>query len=390
MSDTPFADIEQPAGPPAVAPLNMREVDQRRREVYLSYEAFLRSHLAQLDQDRPRQWQRDYSSANAYRQSVAAQRTLLKTMLGFWIESEARPPLHVQELPTRLETLEFRARWFTLEVLPGLRTYGIAMIPASPGPFPGLILQHGYGGTPEEICGFTAGANSEDYSYRSLGIRAVQHGFHVVAIQHPSGYGTLAEAEGSIPGHESKGQTYGKNRLHRLAVMGGGTLFGLDMMASSRAVDWLLQSPSVRPGVIGMYGLSQGGQSALFLPALDERIQASVCSAYFNTRLLKLIGPHRALCYLDSPEEDKFFSRVISHFSDSDLVSLIAPRAFAVEAGGKDSSVDFETSQAAFVRAKVHYEKLGQANQIEFISHAEGHVSATARAFAFLKERLSS
>ncbi len=146
--------------------------------------------------------------------------------------------------------------------------------------------------------------------------------------------------------------------------------------------------PGVMPGRIGMYGLSQGGESALFLPALDERIAASVSSAYFNTRLPKLIGPVRATAYLDSPEEDKFFSKVLHYFGDADIVSLIAPRAFAVEAGLKDTSVDFELSAAEFQRARVHFERLGIPGQAEFIPHAEGHVSATARAFEFLKEKL--
>jgi hypothetical protein len=139
-----------------------------------------------------------------------------------------------------------------------------------------------------------------------------------------------------------------------------------------------------------MYGLSQGGESALFLPALDERIRAAVCSAYFNWRLRKLVGPHRALTYLDSPEEDKFFTDVIRWFADADLVSLIAPRAFAVEAGRRDSSVDFEKAAAEFQRAAIHYRRLGLPGQIEFIPHAQGHVSATRRAFEFLEEQLKS
>jgi hypothetical protein len=198
----------------------------------------------------------------------------------------------------------------------------------------------------------------------------------------------LDEVRGAIPNFEQYGPAYGKNRLHRMAIMAGGTLFGLDMMGSSRGIDFLVQCPDVDPRRIGMYGLSQGGQSALFLPALDERIQASVSSAYFNTRFLKLIGPHRGTCYLDSPEEDKFFSEVIRCFSDSDIVSLIAPRAFAVEAGLKDRAVDFEKAKAEFERAKIHYERLGIPNRIAFIPHEQGHVSATARAFEFLVENL--
>src|SRR5207237_6227226 len=133
-----------------------------------------------------------------------------------------------------------------------------------------------------------------------------------------------------------------------------------------------------------IYGLSQGGQTALYLPAMDPRISASVCSAYFNQRFSKLVGPTRAMSYLDSNEEDKFFSEVVSCFSDSDLVSLIAPRAFAVEAGLHDGSVDFEMSREEFERARVHHEKLRLSGRIEYIPHAEGHISATRRAMESL------
>ncbi len=384
-----FCEIEKKSGPPDVKPVDLLKIDEHRQRTYLSYESFLRAHLAKLDSERPLLWQRDYSNIEAYKRSVASMRDRLKAMLGFWIEPKERPPVKIWDEKILLEEEDFVAYSFRIEVCPGLESYGVELVPKTPGSHPGLLAQHGYGGTPELVCGLTPCANREDYSYRSLGIRAVRRGFHVVAIQHPSGYGTVDDEVGSLPGHLITHQNYGKNRLHRMAIMAGGTLFGLDMLSSSRGVDLLISREDVDSKRIGMYGLSQGGQSALYLPAIDERIQTSVCSAYFNKRFLKLIGPHRALCYLDSNEEDKFFSDVIRYFSDSDIVSLITPRAFAVEAGQKDSSVDFEKAQEEFRCARVHYEKLGIADRIEFIAHAEGHVSATCRAFEFLIEHLT-
>ena len=389
MSKHVWCAVEKPAGPADLPSVDPAGVEKHRRETYLSYEKFLRDHLADLDRKRPSLWSRDYSSPAAYERSVEPMRLRLQRMLGFWIEPSKRPPLHTGKPEILLETTDLRVSRFRLEVLPGLETYGLELVPLPIRKRPGLLVQHGYSGTPELVAGLTPGANGADYSYRSLGLRAARHGFHVVSIHHPSGYGSLDEARTSLPGFDRNGPNYGKNRLHRMAIMGGGTLFGLDMMGSSRGIDLLAQSPHVLPGKIAMYGLSQGGQSALFLPALDVRIQASVCSAYFSWRFINLIGPHRALTFLDSQEEDKFFSEVISCFSDCDIVSLIAPRAFAVEAGQKDTSVDFEKAEAEFERAKDHYEKLGIPDQVEFIPHAEGHVSATKRAFEFLKEKLA-
>ena len=87
-----------------------------------------------------------------------------------------------------------------------------------------------------------------------LGLRAVRRGFHVVAVHHPSGYGSSAEVQTGLPDFAYLGPNYGKNRLHRLAILGYGTLFGLDMMGSSRAVDLLLTRADVDAGRIGIYG----------------------------------------------------------------------------------------------------------------------------------------
>jgi len=388
MADRFFHELDPEAARLQAPAVDPAQVDRHRQQTYESYEAFLRSHLTRLDAERSAVWRRDYSSLAAYERSVGPMRDRLKRMLGFWTEPAQRPALRTWDEERLCDETAFTATRFRLELMPGLETYAIELTPRAPGPHPGLLAQHGYGGTPEAVCGFTRSANAPDYSYCSLGLRAVRRGFHVVAVHHPSGYGTLDDSTTTIPAFVQMGGNYGKNRLHRLAIMGHGTLFGLDMMGSSRGVDLLASRPNVAADRIGMYGLSQGGESALFLPALDLRLRAAVSSAYFNDRFVKLVGPHRARTFLDSAEEDKFFSEVIPCFSDCDIVSLIAPRAFAVEAGLKDTSVDFEKAEAEFARARVHYDRLGIADRIEFIAHAAGHVSATARAFAFLEHHL--
>jgi len=389
VKDRPWHPIEKHAGPPDIDPVDPQPVDERRRSVYQSYELFFRQRLEEQNNLRPRQWDRDYSSLDAYERSVSPMRDRLKQMLGFWAEPEKRFPVNFYNEETIHQTEDFTARRFDLEILPGVATYAVELVPAVTGCRPGLLLQHGYGGTPELICGLTQSANREDYSYRSLGIRAVKRGYHVVAMHHPYGHGALDDEWFGLPRFEKMPGEYAKNRLHRLATLAGGTLFGLDLMASSRGIDLLQNFSDVDHDKIGMYGLSQGGQTALFLPALDTRIKASVSSAYFNCRLNKLIGPCESLSYLDSNEEDKFFSEVVSVFSDADVVSLVAPRAFAVEAGLHDSAVDFEKVCSEFELAQTHFDKLNIGDHIEFIPHREGHVSATERAFEFLEKGLS-
>jgi hypothetical protein len=384
-----WQENEQAPGAAEFVLTNPQRIDERRRKTYESYEAFLRSRLLNLNGCRQLQWHRDYSSLTAYETSIASMRERLQRMLGFWINPSERQPVSRKNSEVILEAEDFTVIRYDFDIMPGISTYAVELTPQKVTHRCGLLIQHGYGGTPELICGLTENSNREDYSYRSLGIRAVRRGYHVIAVFHPYGYGSLADEWFGLPEFAKMPGEYARNRLDRLAKMCGGTAFGLDLLASSRGIDLLLNSGSVDANKIGMYGLSQGGQTALYLSALDSRIRATVVSAYFNFRIHKLIGPCNSLSYLDSNEEDKFFSEVISTFSDSDLASLIAPRSLAIEAGLLDDSVDFSQAQAEFQQAKLHFEQLGIANRIEFIAHQSGHISATGRAFDFLEQQLS-
>lgn len=380
-------EIEQPAGDPLVPPVDRDAVEAHRAAAYHSYEDFLRNKLAELDRARPQQWHRDYSSIENYQRSIEPMRKRLQQMLGFWVDPPQRALLNIGKHEPLMENVDFTAARFTLEILPNLWTYAVELTPRKPNGA-GLLVQHGYAGTPELACGFAQKSNAEDYSYRSMGIRAARRGFHVLAVYHSSGYGKNDDEVPGIPGYPHQPVQYGKNRIHRLALLAGGTMFGLDMMACSRGVDYLCQVPTVDRNRMGIYGLSQGGETAIYLPALDPRLRASVASAFFNHRFHKLVGPTRAMSFLDSNEEDKFFRDTISTFSDADIVSLIAPRAFAVEAGLHDGSVDFEMAVEEFTRAKIHHEKLNLAARVELIAHDRGHISATKRAMEFLTGQL--
>jgi hypothetical protein len=364
----------------------MEVVDRLRQRTFENYESYLRNCLHQQNDKRRNRWSADYSTIEDYQESVQPLRDRLRAMLGFWSEPEKRPAVKQREIHTFHEDRDLIAQRFTFDLCDGLSSYAVELVPSS-GNGRALLLQHGYAGTPEAICGFTAGSNGYDFTYRSLGLRAVRRGFHVLAVHHPYGYGTTDECAGGLPRLPNHGSTVGKNRLHRLATLAGATGFGLDILACSRAFD-LLIAKGFPKECIGVYGLSQGGQSAMFLAAVDTRVSACVCSAYFNDRLKKLIGPARSLTYLDSTEEDKFFTEVVSSFSDVELAGLIAPRALAIEAGKQDRSVDFSDARAAYEEARQAFDLLGVGGNIEFIAHRDGHVPVTGRAFSFLEEHL--
>jgi predicted esterase len=362
------------------------DIDQRMGKIYRSYENYLISECVRQYKEREKKWGRDYSSLKAYEKSVEKNRKELLEMMGVSQLWDKRPPVRISEEEFVQEEDNFVVKRIYLNITGEIWTDCLLLIPKKkPGTkYIPLIIQHGYGGSPEAICGFIEDAYLPDYSYHALGARAAEKGYFVIAPHHPSGYGKNEHFVGSVPGYEHYGGAYGKNRLHRLCEMLGMTLFGIDMFGLSRAVDYLEIRKDVDVTRLGIYGLSQGGMSALYFPAMDIRAKASVSSAYFNFRLDKMIKQPNTTSYLDAPEEDKFFPGLLKEFGDSDLVSLICPRAFCAETGKKDGAVWWEDAVKEFNEAKKHYEKLGIPDRIYQVVHEQGHICASEETFNFL------
>lgn len=129
-----------------------------------------------------------------------------------------------------------------------------------------------------------------------------------------------------------------RNELHMRLSSLGFTLHGIELTMIMHALTALSDDSRVTYDreMVGVYGVSLGGEIAFYLAALDLRIKASVVSQYIEDRDKKLFGT--------LPESNwKFpsgtyvfkqgFSKV---FSDTDILKLILPRAVFIEAGIKD------------------------------------------------------
>ena len=162
------------------------------------------------------------------------------------------------------------------------------------------------------------------------------------------------------------------------------------MFALSRAIDYLETLEHVDVGRIGMYGLSQGGMSALWLPACDKRIKATVCSAYFNVRWRDMVVPggENYVSYIGTEEEDKFFRGQLLEFSDGDIASLICPRAFFVEAGKTDKAAYWKMQLEEFEKVKETYSKLGIEDRCGIEVFEGGHEINFVGAVEFLNRHL--
>ena len=78
-------------------------------------------------------------------------------------------------------------------------------------------------------------------------------------------------------------------------------------------------------------------------------------------------------------KEDRFYWGQMLEFSDWEIVSLICPRAFMVEAGRKDAAAYWEMTLDELNLAKSVYEKLGISDRCEICIHDGGHIFRCVR-----------
>jgi dienelactone hydrolase len=366
------------------------DIDERRRALFEQYEGWLRRNLADLETTREDRWDRDFSSVEAYERSVEPNRRRWLEFLTTWDEPRC-------DLQPRLEPVadyeRFRLDRVWLQVRRGLEMDALLFTPHQPlgemvGRVPAVVCQHGMNGTPEEACGLDPDGATNPYNL--CGVRLAEMGFVVIAPHEVGGFGVLQGGAHYVGGRPELPQYGARNMLHRYAVLQGINLMGMDLYHVSRAVDYLTTLPHVDADRLGFYGLSQGGLSALWLPAADTRLKATVCAAFFNHRLPKMVDSDGTnyVAYVDTAEEDRFYWNQLREFSDWEILSLTCPRAFMVEAGRQDMAVYWPMAREEFDRAHAVYKRLGVGDRLQFCLHDGGHINRAIESLDFLRRWL--
>jgi len=350
---------------------NDRQSLQRR-----DTENFLRSLTEVTFAQRENRWRRDYSSLERYESSVAPMRAE-------WGECVGLFDLAAQEdgatLTPYIETDRFTAYWLVVPM--GLNDLAVAEGQSAPiiharallalpkgqnGPYQLVIAQHGIGCCPERVFGMVDDGNL----YHSYGRRLVEAGYAVLAPIH-------------ITEHQPRA------RYQRMCVMLGKTLWGLEISKLKALLDHTLARTEIKPTGAGMWGISLGGAYTLFTSVLEARIQAAICTAWFNDRLRKMIiDDPRHSCFLSTTEEHIFIPGWLRNFGDGDLISLICPRPMQVQTGRGDAIGWWPWQEEEFAVARQHYARLGIAERLEMFLHDGGHEIDVTSGLQFLQKWL--
>lgn len=291
-------------------------------------------------------------TSRAKQQAIAWQKELRSRLahllkIDDLVSRKTHPPLQPKTLSSeKREKYVFQE--MEINSTAGRRIKIVLTLPAKPqGPFPAVVVISGHGGT-RHTC------------YESA------HGYfrfaHVLAEK---GYVTVSTRVSQHKAHE-KGRTLMGERLWDLV----------------RCIDFLTSLEQVDSQRIGCAGKSLGGEMAMWLGAMDQRVQATVSSG-FLTRMDQMEKNH-CMCW-------KFPGlRELVDFSD--IYSLTAPRALLCQNGLKEPRSQFPVSIAreALKEIKPIYQDLEQPENLAFVAHKEGHVIDLPSISAFFQKHLGA
>ena len=352
-------------------------------EQYRQMDRYFDRQIALAEARRAEYWKRlDFSSPANFDRSAEAYRKDWSSFLS--IPYEPKTPLQVKQVKVR-EFPAYTAYRVWFDALPGVQSYGILLVPKTPGPKPALICLHGHMGTPEIVAGFLSGELLKNNIYRVFGRTAVERGYVAWC---PMIQGYYSEEHEPQEGPESKG----RDLLHKKALLTGRTLMGLEVAKLRRAVDYLQTLADVDPQRIGIYGLSKGGHYTLYTAGVETRLKAVVVSGWFNDRAKKVAdnkseaNPTPFLTRLHRSEY--YLPDLLDRFGDKELGWMIAPRPLMIEAGTKDNSVNVSYARAEFARVQELYRRLGIADRARFAQFEGPHQIDGKQSFPFLDQWL--
>ena len=187
------------------------------------------------------------------------------------------------------------------------------------------------------------------------------------------GFAAVLAAKGVVTISTDVGQhkVYEKGRL----------LMGERLWDVVRCVDYVASLPEVDASRIGCAGLSLGGEMAMWLGAMDERIAATVSAGFLT--VMDQMEKNHCMCWK--------FPGLRERVDYADIYALIAPRALQCQNGLKEGATQFYVpiARKALAEIKPIYADLGKPDRVELDVHEGGHEIHLPALLAFFKKHLS-
>lgn len=196
-------------------------------------------------------------------------------------------------------------------------------------------------------------------------VQMALHGIAVLVVD-PIGQGEMQQLIDETGRNKTRGVTTAHTLLNPVYNLLGSSLEAQITFDNSRAIDYLCSRRDIDPKRIGCYGFSGGGTEAMYLLALDDRVQAASVGLFFSdrTRTLELQGPSDGCQWI--PGEGALGINL------ADMALCMAPRPFLVLDGLFDY-VDHYGALAGMREVQRAYDVLGVPERVEQYYSADGH-----------------
>ncbi len=253
---------------------------------------------------------------------------------------------------TRLVSSEERTGYVFEEVefnsTPGRRIKAVVTIPSTgTPPFPAVVGIHGHGGTRLSV-------HDASNIYKGFANRLAETGYVTIAVD------------------------VGQHEVYEP----GSTLVGERLWDVMRCVDFLASMKEVDRGRIGCAGLSLGGEMAMWLAAMDERIAACVSSGFLT--VMDQMEHDHCMCW-------KFDGlRELADFAD--IYSLIAPRPLLCQNGLREAPFMFVVPLArqALKEIRLIYSDLESPGNVALAVHPGEHEVDLPSLLEFFRKSLAA
>ncbi len=335
---TPIGARAQPATTeslPGTQPLTM--AGDIASELVSGVDRFLLRELQRSVALRARFWTRDFSSGDAYQQSIEPNRQRLAHILGVRDRRVENPELRLlagvgdTALVGRGANYEvFAVSWPAFADVTGR---GLLLLPIGSEPLATVIAIPDCGVLPEQLAGLLPGVEPGSQYARLL----AENGCRVIVP-------LLINREERLP------KLTNREWLYRSAFELGRGLIGYEVQKILALVDWAEKQPG-DAAPIGVIGWGEGGLLSLYAAALDPRIDAACVSGYF--------APREDIW--QEPLDRNVFG-LLEQFGDAELAAMLAPQPLIVEAsagpevtipGGRGAPARTVTPNLAHVRQEV-------------------------------------
>lgn len=318
---------------------------------------FVERQIAETAGKRGQFWKRDFSSSAAYTRSIEANRARFQTIIG---AGDPRSSPHMERFgddvsPALMaETSKYRVsqvRWPVFEELAGA---GLLVEPKTTVKACAVILPDA-DQTPEQLLGLVPGIPASFQAARLL----AENGFEVVLPVLVS----REKLQTDDRQLRSSDQTH-REWIYRQAFHMGRHVIGYEAQTVLAAVDWFRQRHGEQIK-IGICGYAEGALIAFHAAAIDQRIDATLVSGYFDAREKVWAEPiYRNVWGL------------LREFGDAEVASLILPRALIIEQSAAPTVAnqkgEWRTPDVASARAEARRIEAGPFPKPLFVEGENG------------------